>query len=565
MGKITRLDQNINEKIVRLSLTTSNMEKTTTIFIAGTTFSLTESAHAKLAEYLATLKNHFAHESSHDEIVRDIESRIAEKLMQKKGAMVVSTDIEAIIVEIGEPAQLDDMDDSVNASVKATGQKKLYRNMDDAWLGGVASGIAVYFDINALWVRLGFAIATLLWGASIILYIVLWILVPEAKTAGQKLDMHGIHATLENISRRAKERAEEVRERGIVKKFFDGMGHILHTIFRIFGKIIGIALTVVPILSMVGLTIVLGTAITNWTASFNDFPLRGAVPDMLILLGAILIYIAILIPLVLLSASGIRIIRQRSMMPVSVVFGLVGMWFFVLIAGGIVGTNVARHYAETLAIDPQYQMETRKIDVPTFAKISIADNAHVTIKKGDAQEVTVRARIKDHENVLIGVKNGLLVIEQQKNYPENCFFVCDRGVEEIIVTTPDLDAISIKNARVDFDEYSSEAMHIEMSGGSLYGAFNVPVLEMTTDRAYVHASIITNSLTVNAKRTRFYLDGSAQNAKLYLVNARFGDELFIIDSAELDTKNTTITAKILEQVGENNEVMPLELESNSVQ
>jgi phage shock protein PspC (stress-responsive transcriptional regulator) len=522
------------------------MEKTTTIFIAGTTFSLTESAHEKLASYLIALKEHFGNDVSRDEIIRDIESRIAEKLGQKKERMIIPANIEAIIAEIGEPIQLDDEETREESRGDTKGRRKLYRDTDNAWLGGVASGIAVYFDINPLWVRVAFVVATLFWGASIVLYIALWILVPAAKTAGQKLEMRGIHATLENIGRAVKERAEEVRERGIVKKFFDGVANIIRAGFRIFGKVIGIALTVFPILLMIGLTIFFGAVVTNWNTSFNDFPLRGAVPDGLVLLSAATIYVVLLIPLLLLGVGGVRIIRKRAMIPTPVVIGLVGTWVIVLIVGGIAGTNIARYYAETLATNPQYQIETRDLDVLNFTEISVTDNHRVTIEKAAEQTVSVRARAMNHDKLHISVENNVLVIEEDTSQ-ESCFF-CESSGAEIVITTPDLDRVSIQNAFVYFSDYSDEELSIHMSEGTLKGGLSVSKLAMIVNRGYIQASVITDSLIVNAKHARFVLDGSAREAKLYLVDSRFGEELFVINSAKLDTKRSSASAKILQQI-----------------
>jgi phage shock protein PspC (stress-responsive transcriptional regulator) len=534
------------------------MEKITTIFIAGTTFSLTESAHVKLAEYLSELKTHFSREASQDEILRDIESRIAEKLIEKGSQIIVYTDIEAIISEIGQPTQIDDEDTDIKEPVDTKGSKRLYRNMDDAWLGGVASGIAIYFDINPLWVRLGFAVTSLFWGSSIILYLILWILVPEAKTAGQRLEMRGINTTLENISNVVKERTKEVKERGLIKKFFDSIINVVQVLFRFCGKIIGFTLTILSTLTIIGLTIFFGAIVTNWNTSINNFLLKDTVPDGLLLFGVVIVYISIFIPILLLATSGIRLIRKKATVPTSVVLTLVGVWIIVLITGGIVGTNIARHYTETLATDPQYQMETRNLNISAFKKISITDNSRITIKNGETASVNVRSRAVDQEKLNISVENGILIIEESDSR-NNCFF-CNNFEAEIIVTSPDLDTVSINDGHVQFNEYSDDEMLLELSDSSVSGSLSVPTLEIKADHGYIRTSLETETLSINATHTYFSMDGNAQNATLYLVDSNFGGELFIINSAKLDTKDSTITAKIQQQIDENNEAVPFELE-----
>jgi phage shock protein PspC (stress-responsive transcriptional regulator) len=145
------------------------MEKTTQITLASTVFSLTESAYEKLSRYLDSLKEHFAHESDRDEILRDIESRIAEKLLAHKHAVVTEPQIAAVIAEIGDPSDFDDdTDEPREESKKEAGSKKLYRDMDNAWIGGVASGIAAYFDIDPLLIRGIFVLSMFFGGTGVI-------------------------------------------------------------------------------------------------------------------------------------------------------------------------------------------------------------------------------------------------------------------------------------------------------------------------------------------------------------------------------------------------------------
>ncbi|MGM5483150.1 MAG: GIN domain-containing protein [Nanobdellota archaeon] len=193
-----------------------------------------------------------------------------------------------------------------------------------------------------------------------------------------------------------------------------------------------------------------------------------------------------------------------------------------------------------------------------MTKVSIDDSDRITIKNGEVQSVSVRSRAIDEEMLDVTVENDILIIEE-KFSQSNCFF-CNKPEVEITVTTPDLDTVSISNGRVQFDKYSDEQMSIELSRSSVSGSLSVLLLDVKANHGYMHGSLEADTLTVNATDTYFSIDGTAQNATLYLVDSNFGGELFIIDSAKLDTKDSTITAKILQQVDESNEAIPFELE-----
>lgn len=172
----------------------NRMKKALQISLAKTLFTIEEDAYARLENYLAAVRKHFASTPESAEIITDIEASIAEQLLERKEKIVTIEAIESILAKMGK---VEDFDDRIASNVPASdggpaiGGKKLYRNTDNAIIAGVCSGIAAYFGWDALWVRLGFFLLTFLNGFGILLYIVLWIIMPEAKSAAQKLEMTG--------------------------------------------------------------------------------------------------------------------------------------------------------------------------------------------------------------------------------------------------------------------------------------------------------------------------------------------------------------------------------------
>src|SRR5205085_2356838 len=92
-------------------------------------------------------------------------------------------------------------------------RRRLYRNPDEKALGGVCSGLAAYFDIDVVWVRLAMFLLVFFGGISIWVYIILWIIIPEAKTTAEKFAMRGESANINSIFRSFKEEAEDVKNR----------------------------------------------------------------------------------------------------------------------------------------------------------------------------------------------------------------------------------------------------------------------------------------------------------------------------------------------------------------
>ncbi|HEY2649917.1 MAG TPA: PspC domain-containing protein, partial [Puia sp.] len=153
-----------------------------------------ETAYDILRKYVESLKKHFAGEEGGDEIVNDIENRFAELFSDrlKKGATCITdADVEEIITSMGRPEDFDQDENSSSngnnssrtsssfAEEAATeGSQRLYRSENDKMLGGVCGGIAAYLRIDSSIVRIVFALLTLGFGTGILVYLILWVVLP---------------------------------------------------------------------------------------------------------------------------------------------------------------------------------------------------------------------------------------------------------------------------------------------------------------------------------------------------------------------------------------------------
>ena len=201
------------------------MDKTKNISLGGFSFLIEENAYTALSQYLAEVRQHLQHNSDRDEIIFDVEQRMAELLKDRTAnrEVIMHQDVLYLIEVLGKPEQYvedEEADKATNAATEATAKafstnKPLYRDIDDCKIGGVLSGMAHYFNISPTMLRIAFAVCLILsfvvsyrwiflfngvsW-AIIILYILLWMIVPAAVTTAQKLEMQGAAVTLDSLA-----------------------------------------------------------------------------------------------------------------------------------------------------------------------------------------------------------------------------------------------------------------------------------------------------------------------------------------------------------------------------
>ncbi|RKV94575.1 MAG: PspC domain-containing protein [Candidatus Saccharimonas sp.] len=180
------------------------MKEITRIHLAKTPFSVEVDAKKSLEQYLDSIQKNMHAEP---EAMREIEARMVELLAERgvsKDGVISHDDILVVQQQMGEPQDFADgeMPETVDTAETNANKptKRLMRDPDNAILGGVCAGIAAYWGINPLWVRLLFIFSPFItFGTSLLIYIVLWISMPEAQTAAEKLQMRGEEVTLDSL------------------------------------------------------------------------------------------------------------------------------------------------------------------------------------------------------------------------------------------------------------------------------------------------------------------------------------------------------------------------------
>jgi phage shock protein PspC (stress-responsive transcriptional regulator) len=193
------------------------MKKTIQVNIGDIQFHIDEDAYKVLQQYLDALKIHFEKDGEEGkEIIADIEQRIAELLGKKiteSRQVIILPDVEEIIKTLGtiEDFQFDEEANQQEASHERHTNRKLYRDIDHNYLGGVAAGLGAYFNIDPLWIRIIFIALIFLKGGGLVLYAILWLIIPKAVTTSQKLEMKGKPVTINTIEKSISDEYNKVK------------------------------------------------------------------------------------------------------------------------------------------------------------------------------------------------------------------------------------------------------------------------------------------------------------------------------------------------------------------
>ena len=342
------------------------MNKTVNINLANSLFHIDDTAYDKLRRYLESVKRSFSGTPGSEEIIADIEARIAELFLEKmenERQVITQKEVDEVINIMGQPEDYMIDEDIFEDEPKATKRsssttsrvKKLYRDMDQKYIGGVCSGLEYYLGIDALWIRLIFILLGVFTGFGIIAYILLWILVPEAVTTSQKLDMTGKPVNISNIERKVKEGFDDVADKvksvdyekvgnsvkSGSKTFFDTVGDIIMFLFKVFGKFIGVLLIIIGAATLIGLFIGLFTVGIIDVVHFPGVNLYDIVntTGAPVWVVSMLTFFAVGIPFFFLLYLGLKILvtNLKSIGNIAK-FSLLGLWLVcsgVLIALGI--------------------------------------------------------------------------------------------------------------------------------------------------------------------------------------------------------------------------------------
>lgn len=231
------------------------MKKTLTVNLGGRVYHIDEDAYKLLDNYLNNLRYHFRKEEGAEEMVHDIELRIAEIFDEyiRSGQQVITLEhVEEVIARMGKPedwgtdASREDADSAAPHTTCSEG-RRLFRNPDDRILGGVLSGLSDYFGLDVTWVRLGVLFLGFFVHILFLAYLIAWIVIPVARTATEKLQMKGQPINVENIGKTVTEGFEKVNHYVHSEKPRSVLARLGDAIVQIAGFVIKFLLVVLAI------------------------------------------------------------------------------------------------------------------------------------------------------------------------------------------------------------------------------------------------------------------------------------------------------------------------------
>jgi phage shock protein PspC (stress-responsive transcriptional regulator) len=386
------------------------MNKTVNINLGGLVFHIDEDAFQKLTNYFGAIKRSLSNTSGQEEIIKDIEIRIGELISEKHTSdkQVISLrEVEEIISIMGQPEDYRiEGEETIEAEPIYTNTKitkKLYRDEENAAIGGVLAGLGHYFGIDKAWLRVVLLIMVFAWGTGFVAYIILWIAMPAAKTTSEKLEMRGEAVTISNIEKKVREEIDTLSEKlkstdfeGVKKglksngnKLKDSFGDILGSIINLLAKVVGAFMIAISIALLVIFLIgVLAFGTTNFpNFPFHSFIELGNFTDYPVWFFGLLFYLAVSIPSIFVLLLGIKIVAPTSKSIGSIAkYVLLAIW---IIAVGIlisIGVKQASEYAYDGRI---YEKQTINLNPKDTLYIKFINNDYYSKDSNDYKEFSV--------------------------------------------------------------------------------------------------------------------------------------------------------------------------------
>ncbi|WP_281226489.1 PspC domain-containing protein [Flavobacterium aquiphilum] len=346
------------------------MNKTVNINLGGMFFHIDEDAYQKLTRYFDAIKRSLSKSSGQDEIIKDIEMRVSELLTEKQKSekhVVTLREVDEVIAVMGQPEDYiieEDGPTTTNRDFSAPRTtKKLYRDKENGMIGGVATGLGHYFGIDPVWLKILFLVFVIAgFGSGVLVYIILWIVTPEAVTTSEKLEMTGEPVTISNIEKKVREEFDNVSGKlknvdydkfgNQVKtgagKIGSGLGDFIMTVFKVFAKFLGVLLIMggltILVLLLIGV-FTLGTSV-SMHYPWQSFVEAGNLTDYPVWAFGLLMFLAVGIPFFFLTLLGFKLLAPNMNSIGNIAkYTLLAVWLIAVSLAASVGINQMTAFA----------------------------------------------------------------------------------------------------------------------------------------------------------------------------------------------------------------------------
>ncbi|HSX29256.1 MAG TPA: PspC domain-containing protein [Candidatus Saccharimonadales bacterium] len=330
------------------------MKEITSVQLGRQAFKIAVDAYKELQDYLNAIKHEVGTQSK--DVLDEVELRMAE-LLNERGitgdTVVLSEDVAFLKHQLGQPGDFkEDVEAHEAYEAPEDAPRRLYRDTDRAMLAGVASGLAAYFNIDVVIFRLIFAIATITGGWGALLYGLMWIIVPEAKTSSERLQMRGKAVTIDSI----KAAVEQADVKGAAERAGKTASKVVAPFLKVLAVVVGAILATTGAAILFG-GMTLGTLLVLHGTMVNNQVVFPTNPEEWFLAACILMTVASMGLLFLLG--GIELMRGRALLPGWAKVVLIVLFFVSAGVGTAAAADIAPHM-ET-RIDSAMQLETSDV------------------------------------------------------------------------------------------------------------------------------------------------------------------------------------------------------------
>ncbi len=349
------------------------MNKTVNINLGGMFFHIDEDAYQKLSRYFDAIKRSLSNTTGQDEILKDIEMRVSELLTEKQKSekhVVGMKDVDEVIAVMGQPEDYRIDEDNAtqkgtnfNSNNSSTHLKKLYRDKENGTIGGVLAGLGHYFGIETVWLRLAGLILLLCFGTGVLLYFILWIAIPEAKTTAEKLEMTGEPVNISNIEKKVREEFDQVSDKlknadydkmgnqlkSGAEKMGNTLGEIIETIMKVFSKVIGVIIIITGLTILIFLLVGIFALGTNVFIDFpwSNFIESGNYSDYPAWTFGLVMFFAVGIPFFFFTVLGFKLLSPTvKSISRTAVYTLLAIWIIAVTLAISIGIKQAAAFSE---------------------------------------------------------------------------------------------------------------------------------------------------------------------------------------------------------------------------
>jgi phage shock protein PspC (stress-responsive transcriptional regulator) len=414
------------------------MNEVTKIHLGRQAFTISVDAHHELKKYLEDIQKQVGEK----DVVDEIELRMAELLAEhgvSGDKVVLSSDVEFLKKQLGSPADfIEEESETYTTTPRQLETKRLFRDTDNAVVAGVAAGLAQYFGVDVPLVRILFIIATVAtFGWGILLYIALWLLVPEAKTSSDRLQMAGKPINVDSL----KEIVERADVKGAAHRVNAVIVGPINAIFRFILRLVGLCFIITGLSALFGL-IAAETYIlvhSGTLARVNIFPI-GLRENLLLDIAMVLIGLVALFIILF----GIAIFRRKWPIRTWITGLLVGLVFIGATIGGVLAgdvyPNIRDRYNDNIHVTVR--------SLAPFTALNITGSEE-NINFQTSSTYSVSLKYYDHPdlaNVKTIVQNKTLVIDStQFDSHRNCQIICFPDTYNLVITVYSPNAQQLAN------------------------------------------------------------------------------------------------------------------------